>query len=304
MRCTTTSSSTRHSPSRTTTVFGGLIWLLVAAAVAGEAAARDVATGMHPLTYTAPVSKAEYLGGRFLAAFVLNALILLAVQAGILLAVYSPGVDAEVDRSVPAGGLSHGLRLHRAAERLRRDGDPVLAGGAERPAMAGYLGSVLLVFMGFFVASFLLFRRGLGTLLDPIGIRFIVEDLAHLWTTIEKSTRLLGLEGALLTNRLLWIGIALAALAVTYLRFRFAHRTESTLVEAHARRARHAHSRTARRLPAPAARASAPISVPQVPRTFGFAIHARQTLAIAWDVVPDDRDELGRTRPAGRPSRC
>ncbi|MDQ3700668.1 MAG: hypothetical protein M3442_07080, partial [Chloroflexota bacterium] len=77
-------------------VTGSLIWLLVAAAVAGEAAARDVATGMHPLTYTVPVSKAEYLGGRFLAALALNALILLAVQAGILLAVYSPGVDAEI----------------------------------------------------------------------------------------------------------------------------------------------------------------------------------------------------------------
>jgi ABC-type transport system involved in multi-copper enzyme maturation permease subunit len=55
------------------TVFGSLVWLLVAAAVAGDAAARDVQTRMHPLTYTAPVSKADYLGGRFLAAFVLNA---------------------------------------------------------------------------------------------------------------------------------------------------------------------------------------------------------------------------------------
>ena len=42
-----------------TTVFGSLIWLLVAPVVAGDAAARDVATRMHPLTYTAPVSKAE-----------------------------------------------------------------------------------------------------------------------------------------------------------------------------------------------------------------------------------------------------
>jgi ABC-2 type transport system permease protein len=55
------------------TVFGSLLWLLVAAAVAGDAAARDVQTRMHPLTYTAPFSKADYLGGRFLAAFVLNA---------------------------------------------------------------------------------------------------------------------------------------------------------------------------------------------------------------------------------------
>ena len=51
---------------------------------------------MHPLIYTSPVSKAEYLGGRFLAAFVLNALILLAVQVGSLLAAHAPGVDPEI----------------------------------------------------------------------------------------------------------------------------------------------------------------------------------------------------------------
>jgi ABC-2 type transport system permease protein len=47
----------------TATVFGGLFWFLVAALVAGDAGARDVETGMHPLIYTAPVSKAEYLLG-------------------------------------------------------------------------------------------------------------------------------------------------------------------------------------------------------------------------------------------------
>jgi hypothetical protein len=55
------------------TVFGSLIWLLVAADVAGDEAERDVQTRMHPLTDTAPVSKADYLEGRFLAALVLNA---------------------------------------------------------------------------------------------------------------------------------------------------------------------------------------------------------------------------------------
>ena len=38
------------------------------------------------------------------------------------------------------------------------------------------------------------------------------------------------MEGIVLTNRLLWLGIGLGALAVTYLRFRFAHRTEHFIV--------------------------------------------------------------------------
>ncbi|HYG11374.1 MAG TPA: ABC transporter permease, partial [Pyrinomonadaceae bacterium] len=261
------------------TVMGGLIWLLVAAVVAGEAAARDVATGMHPLTYTAPVNKADYLGGRFLAALVLNALILLAVQAGILLAVYSPGVDAGlIGPFRPAAFLTAYAFIALPNAFIATAIQFSLAARSGR-AMASYLGSLLLFFMAFFVASVLLFKRGLGTMLDPLGIRFIVEDLAHLWTTTEKSWRLIELEGTVLRNRLLWLGIALGTLAATYLRFRFAHRTGSTWWRRWTRR-RDARS------PMPASigvTASTPISVPQTPRTFGFAIHARQTFAIAWE---------------------
>ncbi|HSF43377.1 MAG TPA: hypothetical protein VLT87_26490 [Thermoanaerobaculia bacterium] len=259
-----------------TTVTCSLIWLLVAAVVAGEAAARDVATGMHPLLWTTPVSKAEYLGGRFLAALLLNSLILLAVQAGILLAVYLPGVDAAlIGPFRPAAYLTAyaflALPNAFAATAIQFS----LATRSGRP-MTSYLGSVLLFFMSYIVGLFLLFqgRQDLANLLDPIGVHFILSELSHLWTTIEKSTRLIELEGTVLTNRLLWLGIALGALAVTYLRFRFAHRTESTWWRRITRR-RHAQP------PMPAGVTATPISVPQVPRASGFAMHARQTLAIA-----------------------
>ncbi len=78
------------------TVLCSLFWLVFAAGVTGETAARDVETGMHPLTYTAPVRKAELLGGRFLAAFALNALLLLGVMVGVLVAVYAPGLEPEM----------------------------------------------------------------------------------------------------------------------------------------------------------------------------------------------------------------
>src|SRR5262245_5798405 len=81
--------------------------MLMAPAVAGSAAARDVQTRMHPLVYTTPISKADYLGGRFLAAFVLNALLLLAVPLGMLAAQPFPGVKPEiVGPSRPAVYLS------------------------------------------------------------------------------------------------------------------------------------------------------------------------------------------------------
>jgi len=59
--------------------------------------------------------------------------------------------------------------------------------------MAAYLGSLFVVFMGFFVASLLLFRRGLGTLLDPVGIRFVIEDIAQcVGVVVADGARLCG----------------------------------------------------------------------------------------------------------------
>lgn len=259
-----------------TTVFGGALWLVTAAAVAGEAAARDVTTGMHPLVYTTPVRERDYLGGRFLAALALNALLLLAVPAGILVAVYSPGVEGGlVGPFRPAAYLTSYAFILLPNAFVGTAVQFSLAVRSGRP-MAGYLGSLLLVFVGFFVASFLLLERGVGTLLDPIGIRFVVEDLAHSWTTVEKSWRLLELEGTVLHNRLLWLGVALAALAVTSWRFRFTHRTRVAWWRRLARR-REARPPT----PGRTAIAGTAIAVPEVARTFGFATSARQTLAIA-----------------------
>ena len=79
-----------------TTVVGCMVWLFIAASVAGDAASRDIESGLHPLSYTAPVPRFQYLAGRFLAAYALNALILLAVPAGMLLGMHWPDVEPEI----------------------------------------------------------------------------------------------------------------------------------------------------------------------------------------------------------------
>jgi ABC-2 type transport system permease protein len=261
------------------TVFCSLFWLLIAAGVAGEIAARDVETGMHPLTYTAPVSRAEYLGGRFLAAFALHALILLAVPLGVLLAVYASGVDAAIVGPFrPAAYVAAYVFLALPNALL---GTAVQFAWATlgRRAVASYVGSVVLfgvVYSGIFAVMYFLNERKYAELLDAFAHLTIV-DLTLNWTPIEKSTRLVMLEGALLRSRLLWFGVAVAALALTYARFRFEHLAASPWWSRILRR-RDAHAPT----PGGGGIATSPISVPQVRQTFGWGTRARQTLDIAW----------------------
>jgi ABC-2 type transport system permease protein len=148
---------------------------------------------MYPLTYTSPVPKAEYLGGRFLAAFVLNALILLAVPAGIVAAVSVYGEAGLLGPFQPASYITaYGLIALPNAFVVTAIQFSLAAMTGR--AIASYLGSVLL-----FVTAFLIAGQSLHVL-DPIGVITIAEFLKG-WTPIEKNTRLMGLEGLLLANR-------------------------------------------------------------------------------------------------------
>jgi ABC-2 type transport system permease protein len=258
-------------------VFSCQIWLLIAPVVAGEAAARDVHSGIYPLIYTSPVSKAEYLGGRFLAALVLNALILIGVQIGSLLAVYAPGGNPDIVGPFrPAAYLAaYGfIALTNALIATTFQFAAALVSG--RP-MASYVGSILLFFLAYPV-TLTLYVSGLGPralLVDPIGTMAIMNEMMSNWTIVEKNVRMFTLEGPMLWNRLLWLGIACVTLVFVYLRFHFAHRTATDLLSRFMRRFKPV---------APTAdptRARIAISVPEVRRSFSFVTRLRQMLSIA-----------------------
>jgi hypothetical protein len=199
--------------------------MLMAPAVAGSAAARDVQMRMHPLVYTTPISKADYLGGRFLAAFVLNALLLLAVPLGMLAALLFPGVKP----FRPAAYLSsYGVLALPTAFTFTAVQFSLAA--LKRRAVVSYLGTVLVcvtVGAAVGVVTNVLRMPTLGTLLDPT-LRIILVIIPETLTPLELNAALIGMKSSILANRLLWIGVALAILAFTHRRFRFADRAART----------------------------------------------------------------------------
>jgi hypothetical protein len=208
------------------TVICNLLWTLISTPVAGSAAARDVQTRMYPLIYTTPISKADYLGGRFLAAFLVNALVLLAVPLAILIALLLPGVEHDLVGPLrPAAHLSAygGLAVPTAFAVTAVQFSLAALNGR---AVVSYLGSVFLfvtVSIGAGAVINLLQMPTLGKLLDPIGYVTVI-GLSRTLTPIEKNTVLIGLGSSILANRLLWIGVGSAVLVFTHVRFRLDHR--------------------------------------------------------------------------------
>lgn len=280
----------------TYTVFVGLLGTLVTAGLFVEAGHRDVRWRMEPLFHTSPLRRGEYLGGRFLGALLVNALLLLLVPAALLVGTRLLSVEAGAlgpfriaTYLLPyVAFLLPNLLVNAAA----LFGVTVLS----RRALPGYLGAVGL-------AAVYLITANLGTgpessgaaaLLDPTGL-VALTAAANGWTRAEVETRAIDLTGIVLWNRLLWTTVGVAILAYTWRRFRLAH------AEPPARRlpAREADSPEAENL---APRSTSPVppgsfggrgrgmgapssaaehDLPPTSRSFGIATRLRQTREMA-----------------------
>jgi ABC-2 type transport system permease protein len=262
------------------TVGSGAIWLFMAASVAGEAGARDVQTLMYSLTYTAPVSKNDYLGGRFLAAFVLNALLLLAVQLGFLLSLYLPGVNPEFIGPFSLTPNVAAYFIIALPNAFVITAIQFASSTLGRRVISSHLASIAI-----FIASHGVLGM-IGSLLghwewirttDLVGLVGIVGYLDNALSDAEKNTRLIIVEWPVLANRLFWIGAAAVILAFTYHRFTFSEAADRSRRRLGRRRPVHAPT------PAGHAIARTSLTVPVVPGTFGFATYLRQMLGIACD---------------------
>ncbi|SDM64280.1 Peptidase family M1 [Catalinimonas alkaloidigena] len=256
------------------TVICCVLWLLIGASVAGDAAARDVQTRMHALTYTAPVSKAAYLGGRFTAALALNGLVVLAIPAGLLLALYVAEVEAELLGPFRATAYLTSFFFLVLPNIFFATAIQFAWAALSRRAIGSYLGGAVLFAAAFVLGQGLQDAGEWGNLIDPMGFTQVMGNQLT-WSPLELNTRLLRLEGTFLTNRLLWLGISLSLLLLTYFRFRF---------EVPASRPQQQPATGGQ--PVVVIRASlaweTAETLPRVKGTFGWATQRRQLRLITW----------------------
>ena len=208
------------------TAFSNMFGLLMIAALAGDAAMRDIQERMDPLVYTTPLSKFTLLAGRFLGAISVSALLMmLVVPLGMVMTRFMPEVD-------PIIFGPFRLFAHLSAYMLFTLPNVFVAtmllysmAVLSRHAMAAYIGAIILFLSSAFsmdIVGSLWNQWELAKLLDPSGVT-ILKQLKIPLTTEEVNTQMIILDGSLLSNRLLWMSISLLLFALAYFRFQFAH---------------------------------------------------------------------------------
>lgn len=247
----------------------GLIGSVVTAALAADAATRDVRARMHPLVYTTPVRPGEYLGGRFLGAVAVNALLLALVPLGLALSAREPVVGADVLGPFRAAPYVRAYAVLLLPTAVATAGVLFAAAAVTRRAAASYGGALVLFLLSVLSEEGVAEGAGrgrLGALLDPYAIA-ATSEMWDLLTPAQRVVMPVALEGPLLWNRVLWLTVGLAAVGVAVARVRLAHVPEG--------------ARRRRRHRADAAGPAAPVLVPRARRAFGVRTRVRQTLAVA-----------------------
>jgi ABC-type transport system involved in multi-copper enzyme maturation permease subunit len=266
-------------------IFGCAIWVIIGGVVGGDAATRDTQTLMYPLTYTAPVSKFTHLGARFLAALALNTVIMLALYTGFVLSLYGPGSKAQLLGPFRIDSYLTNFGFLVFPTVFATTAIQFTFGTWSRRAVASSIASLAIIVFSQFggtTVRYMLEWKVLGSLMDLLGTSIAVEMEG--WTPIEKNTRLILLEGAWLWNRLTWLGVAAAALAFTYFRFRFEHIAPNPgwLGRAGFRRDRlPSQSPALLNVTAPISSDSNAVNMPDVRRDFGLPTCTIQSFAIA-----------------------
>lgn len=211
----------------------GMFGISVMAAISGRAVQQDFESRTHTFFFTAPITKLQYLGGRFLGSLGVSLVVFSSIGLGAWLATYLPGMDAT--RMGP-----NRLAAYLIPYLVMLLPNTLLIGGAffslaamTRKMLPVYLGSVLAL-IGWLISMQLMRdidNKTLAGLLDPFGDRAI-SILTEYWTVSERNTRTVPLSGVLLWNRLLWMGVSALIWTVCAWRFSFARFAQESVAKA------------------------------------------------------------------------
>jgi ABC-2 type transport system permease protein len=204
------------------------ITLLMTTSFVLASTTRDFSYNTYQIIFTTPVKRMEYLLGRFFGAVTISVIPLLGVSMGIIIGCMMPGMDP--DKIGPFYFQAHlaGFLQLAVPNTLFSASVVFMIAALTRNTLAAFAGSLVLLLATGIADAFAedLDKEWLAILLDPYGSTTF-SILTKYWTVSQKNTMILGLEGWLLINRLIWLAISSILVLVTVKIFSFTEKSRS-----------------------------------------------------------------------------
>lgn len=211
------SENSPYAIAKTMTIVSGF-FMLIASLVMGTPVLRDFDHRMAAIMFVNPISKRDYLLGRFAGSLLTLIAIYSALMWGMMLGELMPW--RQPDKMLAFNLMSY---LKPFATLVV----PTLFVGGALFFVSGTLSKKMivvytqgLVFFMLTLISISLDNQTIAALLEPFAFSAVGEITKH-WSVSHFNADQIPIEGILLYNRLLWLGFAATVLGYGYIRFQF-----------------------------------------------------------------------------------
>ncbi|MBS1500647.1 MAG: hypothetical protein JST32_01200 [Bacteroidetes bacterium] len=203
-----------------------MMMMLIGSSVMGTALYRDIEYQTKDYYLTYPITRGGYFWGRFFGSFAFMILVALAIPTGIFLGtIIGPAIGKTIPAQYGPNRFIYYLYPFLLVALPNIFFTSALFYGlvaVTRNIKVIYFGGILL-FMFYFIALFFLDHTTNTTVIgisDPFLINGVRQQMNNA-STAEHNNTLIAVNGPLAINRLLWPGLGLVVLIVTYARFNF-----------------------------------------------------------------------------------
>lgn len=203
-------------------VITSAVLMMITSAIMGVGVLRDFEHQTESMVFTTPISKFDYLFGRFLGSFIVTLFAFSGLLFGFIIGEIAPWRDA--DKLLP---LNLWADIHPflffVIPNLFFSGVLFFVTGALARKMVVVYVQWIILFVVYMVSNTLTAEvsdQSLAALLDPFAIN-TVDFARQYWTVAEQNSMVIPIEGVVLWNRILWVGIGLVGLVIGYFSFSF-----------------------------------------------------------------------------------
>lgn len=208
-------------------VYISTLAVVITAALAGQATYQDIDSNSTPFFYTAPITRFDYLAGRFLGTLAVQLVIFSATGLGAWIGMHTSWVDPTRVGPERLFAYVHPYLIFVLPNLLITSSVFFAVGALARKMLPVYISAVLFV-VGYQIATTLagnVSNSTIASLVDPYGANS-VDFVERYWTPFQRNTQLVPFTGLIVVNRVLWLAVAVAVLIFTYSRYKMAHLAE------------------------------------------------------------------------------
>jgi hypothetical protein len=194
---------------------------VITTAITGTAVLRDAQMGTEELLFTTQLRKGGYLVGRFLGSFTVMVVVYAGLPLGLLFGMLMPWVPADKLGPITVWLVLQPFLLIALPNLLFVSALLFAVGAMTRRLFAVYVTGIILLVTWQITQSIIgqLDRLALAAQVDPFALTTTNVAIRY-WSVAEKNTRMIPAAGAMMSNRLIWIAIALALFGLVAALFR------------------------------------------------------------------------------------